>query len=105
MQISSNGLITFKLPLINYRNKPFSETFTLFSDAIIAPMWTDFVLTGRARLHYRVSRYPSDLDILSRLIANATSDDSYRPILAVIVTWENIALFEDKSRTVSALYI
>ena len=65
-------------------------------------MWNDFILEGEARLYYRVSRNSSDLDTLSRLIANATSDESYRPALAVIVTWENVALFLDRSRTVSA---
>ncbi len=105
MQISSNGLITFRIPFSNFRREKFSDGFSLFQDAIIAPLWTDLILEESARLYYRVSRNPSDLDVIASLIANATLDDSYLPILAVVVTWENVPLFRNKASIVSSMHI
>lgn len=78
-------------------------TFSLFQEAIIAPLWTNLIITESSRIYYRVSKNSSDLDIIAGMIANATSDDSYYPILAIIVTWENVSMFVNRSLTVSEI--
>ena len=103
-QISSNGFISFNLPLTgvaSYSNEPFSEQFTLFSEAMIAPLWTDLVIYGGGGLYYRTSTNISDLNAISELIASASSMYDYHPTHAVIVTWESASLFSDRSIAVS----
>ena len=101
VQISSNGLISFGLPFTNFLNQEFSASFSLFQDAIIAPLWIDLILEGQARLYYRTSQSLSDLDVVATLISNTTQDDSYRPLFAVIVTWENVPMFRNRGAIVS----
>ena len=96
-QVSSNGLITFRIPFTNSDDESFSDRFALFQDAIIAPFWTDFNLAGSARLFYRVSRASSDLTAAADLIA----DPGYTPTLVVVVTWENVPVANNQSSTVS----
>ncbi len=105
MQISSNGLITFKLPFTAAQNVNFTEEFSLFQDAIIAPLWTALTLRESARIYYRVSRSLSDLEAISSLIGNDTLGDNYYPTLAVIATWENIAYARDHLLKVNALLV
>ena len=102
LQITSNGFITFDTSFFDGVNRPFSET-NFFQDVVIAPLWINADPIGTARRYFRVSRNQSDLYTLSRLITNATSDDNYHPMLAVIVTWHVANRFDD-SLTVSDQY-
>ena len=91
LQISVNGLISLGDSFYDGEVEHFS-TVLLFEAALIAPLWTDLVFDGPGRLFYRVSKIPSDLDIIANLIANASSENDYRPTLAIIATWDNVRM-------------
>ena len=80
----------------------FSPEFSLFRDPIIAPLWTHLMLTQGGSVFYRVTNNQTDLNMIASLIANATfQEDVYNPQLAIIVTWEEVSLFQSPSLKVS----
>ena len=95
LQMSYYGLISLGDSFDSHKAKPFSAAL-MFEGALIAPLWYSFAYNGRGRLFYRVSKIPSDLEIIANLIANASSENDYRPTLAVIATWENLPSFSSR---------
>ena len=103
MQVSTNGLISFRNSFSSFRSKSFSESFTDFNDPIIAPFWTNLVPEDSVgSIYYRTT---NDSVILDRLVNITTGFNpnfsNYQPSLAIIVTWENISLSIERSIQVS----
>ena len=101
LQVSSNGLISFRIQFTSFLNEDFSDRFSFTQESIIAPLWTDLIITRYSRLYIRVSKEPSDLALIANLVANATMDNTYHPLTALVVTWENVSLLGDFRITVS----
>ena len=95
LQVSTNGLISFGF---SFREGLNEMSFSRFEGVLIAPLWTNLVADGPGTLFYRVSNNSSDLDILTSLIANATSESDYRPEVAVIATWDDVRVFRSSFR-------
>ncbi len=83
-------------------NVNFTGEFSLFQDAIIAPLWTDLIITKSSTLYHRVSTQHRDLNIIASLVTNSTSGVGYHPVLAIVVTWENVSIFRRQEETVRA---
>ena len=63
--------------------------------AMIAPLWADFNFRNGGTLYYRIEDKQTVLDRISeKLVAQNQDYKSYRPTLAVIVTWFESTLFQ-----------
>ena len=81
----------------------FSESFTDFNDPIIAPFWTDLIPEASVgSIYYRTT---NDKLILDRIVNITTGFNqnfsNYQPSLAIIVTWEDVSPFSERSIQVS----
>ncbi len=80
MQISTNGLLSFK--------RGFSgSNIHLSSTPLIVPLWVESVKGGS--LYIKIVNDPSTLEIVkAKIIMQDSELDTYQPILAVIISWE-----------------
>lgn len=91
-QISSNGLISFTRPFLNFKNRNFSDGFYLFEEGIIAVLWTDLNFTHSGSLYHRVSTDGDDLRLIADMISTRNSEYcQYEPTVVVVVTWANVS--------------
>ena len=94
LQVSSNGLISVRGPFSNFVSREFTRQF-MFSNPIIAPLWTDFDSSRQGSIYYRASNNSSVLEQIVKLIANSSSNyANFKPKEAFIATWEDIIPYE-----------
>ena len=96
LQVSSNGLISFRAGYSSFRPREFTREFDFFQFPIIAPLWADFDTRTSGSIFYRVT---DDPQILQKIISAVTEINSiyssYSPQLAFVATWERITPFSD----------
>ena len=96
MQISTNGLLSF--------NRAFSEhepcDLPCPPVPVIAPAWADWIIEDSGTIYYRVAQDQVTLDQVVGMITDMNpelSDYLYMPTLAVIVTWFEARLLDNRS--------
>ena len=98
MQVSTNGLISFRDPFSSHRVMTFSPSFKLFQDAIVAPFWLDLDPETSGSVFARSTRDQHILNQTVELVAESNSEfGSFRPTLVVIVTWAGVALYNHET--------
>lgn len=102
MQVSTNGLISFESIFNNdYLVEDFSASFTSFHDTIVAPYWKDLNPEVAGSVFARTTMDAHLMNQTARLIADSNSEfSSFQPTLAVIATWERVALHHDQTMQV-----
>ncbi len=99
MQVSTNGLLSFRSAFSSFEVESFTPSFSSFLDPIVAPAWIDLNPRASGSVFYRSTDDPL---ILNRIVGMITSIDSnfssYQPTLAFIATWENVPLFDSPLR-------
>ena len=105
MQVSTNGLISFRNPFSSYNPISFSRNFTNFRDPIIAPFWAYLISEDSvSSIYYRTTNDSAILDRIVNIITGFNQNFSdYQPSLAIIVTWEDVLLISERPLQVSIL--
>lgn len=101
LQVSTNGLISFRRPFSSYSPEPFNSNFLQFDDPIIAPLWGDFTNFEGSNMFTRATNSPETLImVVAQLTTVNQNFTSYNPTIAVVVTWDSIREFSSRSSVV-----
>eukprot|EP00061_Rhincodon_typus_P016054 g44067.t1 len=99
-QVGTNGIISTKdLPReTQYVDDGFPTDFP-----VIAPYLSDIDTSNdRGRIYYRQDHSSDILDRAGREIRKSFPQSSFTPTNAFIATWENVAPYEEVSRSVAS---
>lgn len=79
-----------------------------FLGHLVAPFWAGFNLNAGGQIYYRIATDNMTMAQVAKVIgeSNMIFNNSYRPALAVIVTWERVPLaFRNFVRVRTASYV
>ncbi|XP_034032146.1 LOW QUALITY PROTEIN: nidogen-2 [Thalassophryne amazonica] len=97
LYVATNGIISaHDLPMEKqYVDDGFPTDFP-----VVAPFLADIDTSGgRGQIYYRVTETPSILNRIAKEVHQGFSGATFTPTHAVVVTWENVGAYEEKSRT------
>ncbi|XP_030013493.1 nidogen-2 [Sphaeramia orbicularis] len=97
LYVATNGIISAQdLPMEKqYVDDGFPTDFP-----VVAPFLADIDTSGgRGQIYYRVTETPSVLNRVAQEIHRGFPDARFTPTHAVVATWENVAAYEEQSRT------
>ena len=102
MQVSTNGIISFRSKFSNF----LISTFPSSTVPLIAPLWADFDFRSRGNVFYRMADDETTLVRARESIVGANANfTEYYPSFCVIVTWSEATLFslvsDDETDSVS----
>ena len=89
MQVSTNGVISFRAAFNSYHSRPFPITT---SDILIAPFWDDSNVLRGGQVLFR----PSDNQTLLHEVGSTINDTlefDFTPTMLLIATWNRIPEF------------
>ena len=89
MQVSTNGLLSFRSPFTSFSSRP----FPLLSSALIAPFWDDLNVRNGGQILFRLSDNDALLNRVGSTINDALDDDFFYPGLLFVATWDRIPEF------------
>uniref|UniRef100_A0A8D3BLS7 Nidogen-2 n=1 Tax=Scophthalmus maximus TaxID=52904 RepID=A0A8D3BLS7_SCOMX len=95
--VATNGIISAQdLPMEKqYVDDGFPTDFP-----VVAPFLADIDTSGgRGQIYYRVTETPSVLNRVAQEVHRGFPDAKFTPTHAVVATWENVAAYEEQSRT------
>ncbi|KAM9835807.1 nidogen-2 [Aulostomus maculatus] len=97
LYVATNGIISAQdLPMEKqYVDDGFPTDFP-----VVAPFLADIDTSGgRGQIYYRVTETPSVLNRVTQEVHRGFPDAKFTPTHAVVATWENVAAYEEPSRT------
>ncbi|XP_024150167.1 nidogen-2 isoform X2 [Oryzias melastigma] len=97
LYVATNGIISAQdLPMEKqYVDDGFPTDFP-----VVAPFLADLDTSGgRGQIYYRVTETPGVLNRLTWEVSRGFPDAKFAPTHAVVATWENVAAYEDSSRS------
>uniref|UniRef100_A0A8D3DII4 Nidogen 2a (osteonidogen) n=1 Tax=Scophthalmus maximus TaxID=52904 RepID=A0A8D3DII4_SCOMX len=97
LYVATNGIISAQdLPMEKqYVDDGFPTDFP-----VVAPFLADIDTSGgRGQIYYRVTETPSVLNRVAQVVHRGFPDAKFTPTHAVVATWENVAAYEEQSRT------
>ncbi|XP_031707889.1 nidogen-2 isoform X2 [Anarrhichthys ocellatus] len=97
LYVATNGIISAQdLPMEKqYVDDGFPTDFP-----VVAPFLADIDTSGgRGQIYYRVTETPSVLNRVSREVHRGFPDAKFTPTHVVVATWENVAAYEEQTRT------
>ncbi|XP_047189058.1 nidogen-2 isoform X5 [Scophthalmus maximus] len=97
LYVATNGIISAQdLPMEKqYVDDGFPTDFP-----VVAPFLADIDTSGgRGQIYYRVTETPSVLNRVAQEVHRGFPDAKFTPTYAVVATWENVAAYEEQSRT------
>ncbi|XP_059183657.1 nidogen-2 [Centropristis striata] len=100
LYVATNGIISAQdLPMEKqYVDDGFPTDFP-----VVAPFLADLDTSGgRGQIYYRVTETPSVLNRVAQEVHRGFPDDKFTPTHAVVATWENVAAYEQQTRTSGA---
>ncbi|XP_047432398.1 nidogen-2 isoform X6 [Mugil cephalus] len=97
LYVATNGIISAQdLPMEKqYVDDGFPTDFP-----VVAPFLADIDTSGgRGQIYYRVTETPSVLNRVAQEVHRGFPDAKFTPTHAVVATWENVAAYEEQTRT------
>nr|XP_019960182.1 PREDICTED: nidogen-2 isoform X7 [Paralichthys olivaceus] len=97
LYVATNGIISAQdLPMEKqYVDDGFPTDFP-----VVAPFLADIDTSGgRGQIYYRVTETPSVLNKVAQEVHRGFPDAKFTPTHAVVATWENVAPYEEQTRT------
>uniref|UniRef100_A0AAQ5YFG7 Nidogen 2a (osteonidogen) n=1 Tax=Amphiprion ocellaris TaxID=80972 RepID=A0AAQ5YFG7_AMPOC len=97
LYVATNGIISAQdLPMEKqYVDDGFPTDFP-----VVAPFLADIDTSGgRGQIYYRVTETPNVLNRVTQEVHRGFPDAKFTPTHAVVATWENVAAYEEQSRT------
>ncbi|XP_077462107.1 uncharacterized protein nid2a isoform X4 [Stigmatopora argus] len=97
LYVATNGIISAQdLPMEKqYVDDGFPTDFP-----VVAPFLADMDTSGgRGQIYYRVTETPSVLNRVAQEVHRGFPDAKFTPTHAVVATWENVAAYEEPTRT------
>ncbi|XP_040888443.1 nidogen-2 isoform X11 [Toxotes jaculatrix] len=97
LYVATNGIISAQdLPMEKqYVDDGFPTDFP-----VVAPFLADIDTSGgRGQIYYRVTETPSVLNRVAQEVHRGFPDAKFTPTYAVVATWENVAAYEEETRT------
>ncbi|XP_061539466.1 nidogen-2 [Phycodurus eques] len=97
LYVATNGIISAQdLPMEKqYVDDGFPTDFP-----VVAPFLADMDTSGgRGQIYYRVTETPSVLNRVAQEVHQGFPDAKFTPTHAVVATWENVAAYEEPTRT------
>ncbi|XP_071319886.1 nidogen-2 isoform X2 [Trachinotus anak] len=97
LYVATNGIISPQdLPMEKqYVDDGFPTDFP-----VVAPFLADIDTSGgRGQIYYRVTETPSILNRVAQEVHRGFPDAKFTPTHAVVATWENVAAFDEETRT------
>ncbi|XP_011482732.1 nidogen-2 [Oryzias latipes] len=97
LYVATNGIVSAQdLPMEKqYVDDGFPTDFP-----VVAPFLADIDTSGgRGQIYYRVTETPSVLNRLTWEVSRGFPDAKFTPTHAVVATWENVAAYEEPSRS------
>ncbi|XP_062417347.1 nidogen-2 isoform X2 [Pungitius pungitius] len=97
LYVATNGIISAQdLPMEKqYVDDGFPTDFPA-----VAPFLADIDTTGgRGQIYYRVTETPAVLNRVAQEVHQGFPDAKFTPTHAVVATWENVAAYEEQTRT------
>ncbi|XP_039997909.1 nidogen-2 isoform X5 [Xiphias gladius] len=97
LYVATNGIISaMDLPMEKqYVDDGFPTDFP-----VVAPFLADIDTSGgRGHIYYRVTETPSVLNRVAQEVHRGFPDAKFTPTHAVVATWENVAAYEEQTRT------
>ncbi|XP_034072971.1 nidogen-2 isoform X3 [Gymnodraco acuticeps] len=97
LYVATNGIISGQdLPMEKqYVDDGFPTDFP-----VVAPFLADIDTSGgRGQIYYRVTETPSVLNRVAQEVHRGFPDAKFTPTHAVVATWENVAAYEEPTRT------
>ncbi|XP_045910155.1 nidogen-2 isoform X5 [Micropterus dolomieu] len=97
LYVATNGIISAQdLPMEKqYVDDGFPTDFP-----VVAPFLADIDTSGgRGQIYYRVTETPSVLNRVAQEVNRGFPDAKFTPTHAVVATWENVAAYEEQTRT------
>ena len=87
IQVSTNGVLSFRTPFLDFSPVPFPLQFR--NDSLIAPFWDDSDSSSGGQVFYRFTSDEAILGEISANISDAFGVD-FTPVSAFIATWFEI---------------
>ncbi|XP_076579565.1 nidogen-2 isoform X2 [Chaetodon auriga] len=100
LYVATNGIISAQdLPMEKqYVDDGFPTDFP-----VVAPFLADIDTSGgRGQIYYRVTETPSVLNRVAQEVHRGFPDAKFTPTHVVVATWENVAAYEEQTRTTGA---
>ncbi|XP_062270701.1 nidogen-2 [Scomber scombrus] len=97
LYVATNGIISAQdLPMEKqYVDDGFPTDFP-----VVAPFLADIDTSGgRGQIYYRVTETPNVLNRITQEVHRGFPDAKFTPTHAVVATWENVAAYEEQTRT------
>ncbi|XP_029030641.1 nidogen-2 [Betta splendens] len=97
LYVATNGIVSAQdLPMEKqYVDDSFPTDFP-----VVAPFLADIDTSGgRGQIYYRVTETPTILNRVAQEVHRGFPDAKFTPTHAVVATWENVAAYEDRTRT------
>ncbi|XP_044044130.1 nidogen-2 isoform X2 [Siniperca chuatsi] len=97
LYVATNGIISaHDLPMEKqYVDDGFPTDFP-----VVAPFLADIDTSGgRGQIYYRVTETPSVLNRVAQEVHRGFPDAKFTPTHVVVATWENVAAYEEQTRT------
>ena len=88
MQVSTNGVLSFRNSFTNFISRPFPRS----TNVLIAPFWDDSDVRNGGQVLFRLSDNDALLNQVGSTINDALDDD-FSPGLLFIATWSRIPEF------------
>ncbi|XP_037617772.1 nidogen-2 isoform X9 [Sebastes umbrosus] len=97
LYVATNGIVSAQdLPMEKqYVDDGFPTDFP-----VVAPFLADIDTSGgRGQIYYRVTETPSVLNRVAQEVHRGFPDAKFTPTHVVVATWENVAAYEEQTRT------
>uniref|UniRef100_A0A8C4HX39 Nidogen 2a (osteonidogen) n=1 Tax=Dicentrarchus labrax TaxID=13489 RepID=A0A8C4HX39_DICLA len=98
LYVATNGIVSAQdLPMEKqYVDDGFPTDFP-----VVAPFLADIDTSGgQGQIYYRVTETPSVLNRVAQEVHRGFPDAKFTPTHAVVATWENVAAYEEPTRTI-----
>ncbi|XP_063733649.1 nidogen-2 isoform X2 [Eleginops maclovinus] len=97
LYVATNGIISGQdLPM----EKQYVDDGLPTDFPVVAPFLADIDTSGgRGQIYYRVTETPSVLNRVAQEVHRGFPDAKFTPTHAVVATWENVAAYEEPTRT------
>ena len=102
MQITSNGVLSFRHSFPDFTPEPFPLEFSSNSniEVLISPFWDDTNYGQGGSVLYRFTTSPNILEEIGTNITNAFGIN-FDPVIVFIVTWDRLPEYQGPSDVVS----
>ena len=97
MQVSTNGVLSFRASFTDFESRPFPLST---SDVLIAPFWDDSDIRNGGEVLFRLSDNEALLNQVGSTISDSIDGD-FIPGLLFIATWNRIPEYDGASDIVS----